>query len=285
MDVYLIRSFIVLVLGSVLVGCATSRPTPVNASTMSTRDEAIPPPTTAAMCRPETVPPRAGSHSQRNIGTSVQGTSIVAEVFENPHGADPSTVLFFAAIHGDEPTTAGVAKRLIALLESHSAIRATLPRTVYLIPVANPDGLAKKTRTNAHGVDLNRNFDAKNWKSTRRGRTWNGTEPLSEPESRALRDLILQIRPARILALHSIEPGKHGNNYDGPARELAELLASHNRYPVLPTIGYPTPGSFGSWAGIDMNIPVITLELQNNMSTEKAWNENREALLTFLRGK
>ena len=28
-------------------------------------------------------------------------------------------------------------------------------------------------------------------------------------------------------------------------------------YPVEPSIGYPTPGSFGTWAGIEKQIPTI----------------------------
>ena len=33
-------------------------------------------------------------------------------------------------------------------------------KQVVLVPATNPDGLAANQRVNAHGVDVNRNFDA-----------------------------------------------------------------------------------------------------------------------------
>jgi protein MpaA len=62
-------------------------------------------------------------------------------------------------------------------------------------------------------------------------------------------------------------------------------MAGFNGYPVTATIGYPTPGSFGSWAGIDLGIPVITLELPRELSGPKAWESNRQALLVALRNE
>lgn len=54
-----------------------------------------------------------------------------------------------------------------------------------------------------------------------------------------------------------------------------------NGYPVAATIGYPTPGSFGAWAGIELGIPVITLELPSHDSPKRCWEDNREALLNL----
>jgi protein MpaA len=213
---------------------------------------------------------------------SVSGVDV--SVFRFPSASpDAANVLLFAGIHGDEGTTVAVMRRFTAELEV-SAERLSV--NVFVVGLANPDGLAAHTRTNANKVDLNRNFPAKNWKtSMRKTQYWNGPEPLSEPESKALHDLVLELRPVRILSLHSIKAGRHGNNFDGPAQSLAELLASKNGYNVLPTIGYPTPGSFGSWAGIDLGIPTITLELPSNISGESAWKQNREALWAFVRGQ
>ena len=39
-------------------------------------------------------------------------------------------------------------------------------------------------------------------------------------------------------------------------------------YPVEENIGYPTPGSFGTWAGIEKEIPTITLELDKEVGVE-----------------
>lgn len=219
---------------------------------------------------------------RHTIGSSVQDRPIDAVTFE-PAAFTGQTVLIFAGIHGDERATTPLARELVAFLESSREIPAGT--RLVIVPCANPDGYAKSTRQNANFVDLNRNFPALNWKESPRGRYWNGPSPLSEPESRALFNLVNEIRPSRICTIHSIRRGQHGNNFDGPAESLATLMSKQNGYNVLPTIGYPTPGSFGSWAGIDQRIPTITLEIPNGIDGKQAWIENKSALLAFIRGR
>ena len=71
--------------------------------------------------------------------------------------------------------------------------------------------------------------------------------------------------------------------YDGPAHGLAESISEANRYATRDTIGYPTPGSLGSYAGIDHRVPIITLELPRGISADAAWQANREALYRAIR--
>ena len=207
------------------------------------------------------------------IGSSWKGVPIKMHVY----GDDTRPLLIFAAIHGDEPNTAGVARRLAEHLDSHP--EAYRGRGVVVIPIANPDGLALKSRGNARTVDVNRNFPARNWQPSERGRYHGGTQHSSEPETLALINAIELLDPRGIVSLHCIRRGRHGNNFDGPGEDLAKLLAIRNGYRVLKTIGYPTPGSFGSWAGVDRAIPTVTLELPSDLDSESAWRENREALL------
>ena len=63
-----------------------------------------------------------------------------------------------------------------------------------LVRDLNPDGFAHHERTNAHGVDLNRN-SPEHWAGA-------GARPWSEPETRAIRDLILRELPALSLYYH-----------------------------------------------------------------------------------
>ena len=86
------------------------------------------------------------------------------------------------------------------------------------------------------------------------------------------------MRPRRILSIHSIT-GEPCNNFDGPAEPLARAMASANGYAVKEQIGYPTPGSLGSWAGGDLGIPVVTLELPVASRGAEAWQRNRSAIL------
>lgn len=215
------------------------------------------------------------------LGTSVDARPITLHLFGDTAAGPANTVLVFGGIHGNEPTSAGVARELVRHLRANpDAYRG---RCVAVIPEVNPDGLARRMRSNANLVDLNRNFPAVNWKKTRKSWSHGGDAPASQPEARVLIDLIDQMKPARIVAVHSMDDPC--NNYDGPAGRLAGLMAARNGYPVKASIGYPTPGSFGSWAGGDRQIPVITLELPNGGTTPTSWEANRAALLAFIRAE
>ena len=236
-------------------------------------------------CDLPTVPTKISSvdsaayHETRQLGVSVLGIPIVGHFF----GKTGSKTLIFGAIHGDEPTSAAVARALIEHLINQPATSAD--QQVVVVPVLNPDGLARQTRTNARQVDLNRNFPAKNFAVGKKDRYFGGNEPASEPETQLLLRLIEDFRPDRIITIHSIERGKHGNNFDGPAEQLAQTMSHHNGYAVLPSIGYPTPGSFGSWAGSDQKIPTITLELPSDATGDKCWQQNRDAVLAAIRAQ
>ena len=72
-------------------------------------------------------------------------------------------------------------------------------------------------------------------------------------------------------------------------------MANHSGYPVVESIGYPTPGSFGTFAGKIRQIPVITLELPPGFdeppeadaappeSLEQVWQDNWAALEAAIR--
>ena len=93
--------------------------------------------------------------------------------------------------------------------------------------------------------------------------------------------VIDEYKPDRILTLHT---PYRVVNYDGCAKELAEEISKLNGYPVEENIGYPTPGSFGTYCGIERNIPTITLELPENELPEKLWNDNKKAFYFFVKG-
>ncbi len=218
-------------------------------------------------------PLRAGLVSQTSAGASVGGQSIELVRF----GVSSPVVLVIAGIHGDETSGCYVAEQLIACLRTSPPLDAA--GSVAIIARANSDGCAKRHRTNAHGVDINRNFPAANWKPTRPGSYYGGQASGSEPETAALVGVIESLKPRLIISIHSIQQGRECNNYDGPARDLAEAMSRLNHYPAKATIGYATPGSLGSWAGIDRHIPIVTLELPRHLSGNDAWLANRAALL------
>ena len=210
------------------------------------------------------------------IGTSVQNRPLTVYTM----GSGKTRILILGGIHGSEGTSSYVAEQLLDYLSTHP--QHLKNRTIAMYPRANPDGLSRGIRTNANHVDLNRNFPARNWTRLRTPGYDGGPNPLSEPESRALDSYIRQFSPDVIISIHSIDRNRQQNNYDGPARYIAEAMAPHNHYPVTDNIGYPTPGSLGSYAGIDQQIPTITLELPRTQPGPDAWENNRDALLAAI---
>jgi protein MpaA len=186
--------------------------------------------------------------------------------------------MIFGGFHGDEPKSVFVANCLIELLSTSPASAGKA--TWIIVPLVNPDGYERRKRRNARGVDINRNFPTRNRQSgSRRSRMFGGPLPASEPETRAVMRIIERYQPDRIVTIHSIGLARFCNNYDGPARAIANAMSRRNGYPVTVNIGYPTPGSFGTWAGVERRIPVVTLELPSTASPQRCWVDNRDALL------
>ncbi len=204
----------------------------------------------------------------RSLGRSIQGRPIVAQIL----GDGPDTTLIIATIHGNEPAGTPLVKRLARHLEANPGLLSG--RRVVIIPVANPDGMAAGTRTNVRGVDLNRNFEARN----RVNSATNGHRGLSEPESRALQVAVQTFSPNRILTLH--QP-LNCIDYDGPGQTLAAAIAAACRLPVK-KLG-ARAGSLGAYTGEELGIPTITVEMPSaasSLSEDDLWNQYGHALLT-----
>ena len=139
------------------------------------------------------------------------------------------------------------------------------PDNILFIPSLNPDGQKQKKRTNANGVDINRNFPTENWILGEKNRYYGGDFPASEIETNFIINIVEKYAPKLIITLHT--PFKIVN-FDGDAQIISEKIGEIFNYPVEESIGYPTPGSFGTWAGIEKNIPIITIEMDEECPQE-----------------
>ena len=210
-------------------------------------------------------------------GQSVEGDEIVA--FRSELKA-PKYLYLMAGVHGDEVEGIYALQKIKEWLEAHENLELPL----ILIPVLNVDGHRAGTRTNSHGVDLNRNLPAKSWVSEQREAKYNpGPKPLSEPENQYLEQLFQKFPPKLIITLHSWKPMI---NYNGNCKDVAELLARYNSYEVVADIeGHPTPGSLGDYAPEKYDAPVLTFEfpvIDEEKSLKSIWEENRVGFETLL---
>lgn len=176
--------------------------------------------------------------------------------------------LIIGGFHGDEPATIEIVRRFLPDVDD-----------VALLPLLNPDGAIRRTRYNANGVDLNRNFEF-NW--SEESEEPSGPHPWSEPESKAVADFILARRPRKIVALHWAlgEIDADGAQSTALAEAMWAALSDEERKPYrlrvaevgrgqrrLEQTYVECPGSMGQWVGYGIIYPdgtqpaMITLEL------------------------
>jgi murein peptide amidase A len=185
------------------------------------------------------------------VGRSGGGRPLWAGRFGSGAGRP---LLIVAGVHGDEPSSTSAAVELC------QALITSPPRLgpVWVMPAMNPDGLVAGRKNSSRDVDLNRNFPSRNFSPEHKPGYFPGEAPMSEPETRALVELCERVAAEGVVAVHAPFACV---NYDGPAADWAASIAEACGWPVRESIGYPTPGSLGSWLGVDRGQPVITLEL------------------------
>ncbi len=198
------------------------------------------------------------SKFKTNSGRSIYYVEFESNGMQKPLGK----VLVLGGVHGDELTSVSTVYRWIQTLkEFHSGLFEWR-----VVPIVNPDGFFKSvpTRTNANGVDLNRNLPTYQWNQLAK-RYWKnyagetkrkfpGNGAASEPETRWIVNEINSFRPDVIITVHA---PYNLVDYDAADRSNAPRRLGILRGKSLGTF----PGSLGRYAGEERNIPVITLEL------------------------
>ncbi|MNH50482.1 Bacteriocin BCN5 [compost metagenome] len=224
---------------------------------------------------------RTVCHTVSTIGYSVQGRPINAYYF----GSGATTVLYTGAIHGNEQSSRYLTQQWIDELEA-KARDIPADRQIVVIPVVNPDGIARSGRNNARNVNLNRNFPTFNWTSDTAVSSGSvekgagGPSPLSEPESKALASFTLNLRPRFIITYHS--KGSLVNSNDvGISIGLGQQYARLAGYGYISnaatneTFGFTMTGTYEDWL-IEQGIPAILIEL--NTDTGYHFKQNRAAM-------
>lgn len=205
--------------------------------------------------------PAAGAEVHREtvrLGTSVQGRAIVA-VHRWTDGAT-QPVLVIGSMHGDERAGMRVVRRLRAV---------ALPAGVDLwtIRTMNPDGTAADRRTNAHGVDLNRNFPRYWLRSGAGTATWSGPTAASEPETRAMMRFLRTLRPRTVLSFH--QPLHAVDSYRAKSMTLVHRLSRATGLPLKSLdCGGGCHGTLTDWHNTTLPGRAVTVEL-GSTATER----------------
>jgi murein peptide amidase A len=190
-------------------------------------------------------------------GRSVWGRTIFQRDVISP--SPQLRVLVIGGIHGDERSSSSLVLHWIQQA-------AQTPANVHwrFVPMINVDGMliSPPRRTNASGVDLNRNFPTPKWdkeapvywanRTKSDPRRYPGPKPLSEPESRWIHDEMERWKPQLIVSVHAPYAVL---DFDGPAVPPQRLGRLY-----LDQVGI-YPGSLGNFGGIHKRVPVVTIEL------------------------
>ncbi|WP_437317240.1 M14 family metallopeptidase [Sorangium sp. So ce385] len=233
---------------------------------------------------------RAHGGREMTVGTSTHGRPLRRYDFGNPLGP---TFLLTSLMHGVE-VIGGLAlldavRSLLSVGRGGIAAHARL----VVMPVVNPDAFADNLerlrgerwasqRCNARGVDLNRNFAPLSasrplhpfaGSRLRWSPHYTGPHAFSEPESRALRDVALETRPALALGFHScgnllLYPWAH-TGAPNPRAPLYRALGDafcralpRERYEIRQAAHwYPTVGDMDDWLDANLGTLAFTVEV------------------------
>ena len=238
------------------------------------------------------------------IGNSIQGKPIRMMRITAPGGSTAKPqILFNGCQHAREwvspATVMFIAEELMSSYGSRPETTAALDGIEFLIvPMVNPDGyeyswtnqrLWRKNRRNngngTTGVDLNRNW-AYEWGGTGSSGsgssdTYRGTSPFSEPETQALRDLIIAEPGIRAhVDFHSFsqlvlwpfgydfvdapEPDK--SLFEELGTEMSDAIFGHSGFfydPIRSSDLYPAAGDASDWVYGDQGVFSYTFELRD----------------------
>lgn len=231
-----------------------------------------------------------------NVRKSAAGTPLIWTVFgEEKSPAASNTTLIMCGVHGDEITPVKFCWDMMRELKSNHTFS---DKVVVVAPLVSPDSFlkSKPTRTNAAGVDVNRNFPTADWKREahkrwaavhkKDRRKFPGPRAASEQETIFQMNLIKRYKPNKIISVHAPLTLL---DYDGPslkeeagkyAKTVLEQMSQKSmgykvsNYPIF-------PGSLGNWAGKENHIPTYTLELPNTnyLETDRFFMTFKEAML------
>jgi len=247
------------------------------ASSRATSTAAITSPRAPAPTAPATEP--APKKQEELVRWDVLGHSFENRAIEFARfGSGARRVLVVGALRGDEPEGVALAQALGEHLIRFPQRLDDL--TVTIVRDPNPDGRARRSSANARGVELDRNFRSSGWRMATDNSS-PGQQPESEPETRVLADLMVDVKPDRVIILGTSRPGA-AVVYSGPAEYLAAQVAIEVGGQASRAEPNAIAGSMMTMTGVDRGIPTLWIGAVPQASGDRIWSENRRGLMTAI---
>ena len=255
------------------------------------------------------------------VGTTNEGREILAiRLSALPEEADAPELLVAGTIHGDERPAMMLAWRLAVYLAEQATADEQVKKLldnaiVWIVPTCNPDGVAKVSRYNANGVDLNRNFpdgvelDVGNFQDAApmHFADTNSNGYARQVETLSLMRWCAMRRFAAALHLHTGDTlvcypyGNHdaSSSMISPDnlhfQSLSRTYAEGSGYietVQVASLHYKAIGEFADWMYRCLGTLAITVELtggkgigkelSNEADLDSLWEDNRPAFLAWM---
>ncbi|TVQ82313.1 MAG: DUF2817 domain-containing protein [Phycisphaeraceae bacterium] len=247
------------------------------------------------------------------LGTSVLGRNISAIRISSDVGvpADKPQVRYISTMHGDETVGNEMCLFLIEHLLSNYGSDPRITSMVdgldiWIVPLMNPDGYVALTRSNANGVDLNRNFPDPYTSP-------NNSTAGRQPETAVIMNwswahnfvLSANIHTGALVVNYPFDNNPSGSSIYTPTPDDDVMVAlslsySEQNLPMYNNPSFPQgitngadwysiSGGMQDWNYHYNNCMEVTLELSNVKNPPAStipgfWNDNRESMLAYLEG-
>jgi protein MpaA len=213
---------------------------------------------------------------ETQLNIPIHGYNFKPKSSISPATGKKAHVLIIGGVHGDEPEGVVAAKGLL----EHFRVSYEFDLFITVVPEFNPEGILTGQRMNSNKVDLNRNLPTKDWNPVAaKERYYPGPSALSEKENQALVKYLKENKIDLIISMHAWNPMLNVNGDIPEAKIISELTG----YKIEPDIGYPTPGSLGTYAGLENAIPTLTYEIQNDLSFDQIMKVHVPAIIEGLK--
>ncbi len=214
---------------------------------------------------PATTPIVLGPVNWRRDFESAKRRPIETAVF----GKGPQRIAVLSSLTGNSEVTVALVEKLASMFSRDELM--PVQWSVLVVRTPNPDGLADRTLTNSRGVDLNRNFPNTHFTASPRRET--GEKPGSEPETRAVIQLLNQFNPE--LVVHVIESRSQRGTVRSDDHVPRELLPQFDSAPFDRVY---KSGSLTGYVHETMKRSVVEVEIP----TEFTATADEDALLQLL---
>jgi len=216
------------------------------------------------------------SNEWKVIGKTTEGRKM-----HSTHlGTTGTRTLVIAGLNGEDR----VAVRWLEQLVDTMASRPELTNNIEVVffRAGNPDGLVRKTRNNARGVPLNRNFPSRGYRPVVGVPSF--AVPASEVETRVILDTLYSFRPRRVIHLSSTT-GAAQTLYNLKAKASAVELERTAQFKPVQLDPEQSPGSLEDFADGTLEATVLSLKVNVGSDWQQTWTRVQPQILAAVVGR